>query len=248
MITPEQIQELAAAARLHGVSIRLYPDGSVTVKPAAAPRSDSTPDPKKAAHAARMREYRATRAARDVTNVTRDAENVTRDATVEELPLPSPPSPTPPSPTPIPATKRAREASAIPELSADFQAACRVELEMMAPPALKHAWLEWQKYRQERHKCPRAADRIEWTEQAAKSSAQTICSMADTLGMQLVLDQIAAAIQGRWRGLNFHKISQNGPSQNHRPYQAQGDSRRTFSATRGPGTETSIGASHSGQV
>lgn len=125
--------------------------------------------------------------------------------------LPPPPlSPTPPIPapahTPPPADARA---SRMREEAADFAAACAQTLDMTVSPKLREAWAQWQVYRQRRHR-QTGQNKLPWTLQAAKLSANLITRTAEAHGEQIVTDRISAAITGNWQGLNFDKLQTNG--------------------------------------
>jgi len=93
------------------------------------------------------------------------------------------------------------------EDDSDFQNACMVELDLTASRMLKMAWMEWQQYRQARHRAKGAA-KLEWTAQAARLSAASMMRAAEKHGDQIVSDRISAAIEGRWQGHNLDRLQE----------------------------------------
>ncbi len=91
------------------------------------------------------------------------------------------------------------------EDDSDFQNACMMELDLTASRALKMAWMEWQQYRQSRHKSKGAA-KLEWTAQAARLSANDILRAVSKYGEQMVIDRIHRAISDRWKGVNLDSM------------------------------------------
>lgn len=98
----------------------------------------------------------------------------------------------------------------------DFEAAQKVQLDMLAPAEVAVLWEEYQRYRQRRH-VAKGKEKLAWTEQAARMTAESINRAVMKFGDQIVSDRIRAAIAGSWQGLNFDKLDtpKNSPPPAH---------------------------------
>ncbi len=81
-----------------------------------------------------------------------------------------------------------------------------VLLDPKLPQDLHGAWAEWQAYRQERAKA-KGAQKLIWTERAAKATAKQIADYSRTFGARMICDRITSAIAGNWQGLNLDKLT-----------------------------------------
>jgi hypothetical protein len=116
-----------------------------------------------------------------------------------------------PRPKAQPVTKSSR-----PKHEADPEAVA-VTLPPTASAKLREAWTAWQQYRQRRASAKRAADRIPWTGQAARLTADQIIEYAGRLGERIVCDRITSAINGEWRGPNLDTLETPKQHDPHQP-------------------------------
>lgn len=97
--------------------------------------------------------------------------------------------------------------------SVDFESACSVQLELLTSEPVKAAWLEYQSYRQRRHKIGSVAKgRLEWTEAAAKRAAKAVETARLKLADQQVVDHILVAIDKNWKGFFFDDVGKDMPT------------------------------------
>lgn len=226
MRSVEDIARLCAA--LPGHRVRIDADGTITATPVAV-RPAPVNRPKPLTSTERMRRLRQRRNAgvTNVTNVTQ--ENITfvtpepeivtdvTDVTEEIQESPSPPSPPPSPPTPSPSAPAAPtppKGKRLRDEATGFAEACRVVLDLTASPRLQAAWVEWQQYRQRRHH----HDKLEWSLQAARLTANQVVRYAESHGEQIVIDRITTAITGRWQGPNFDKLETPKPNAHTKPH------------------------------
>lgn len=98
-----------------------------------------------------------------------------------------------------------------PRPDGDFKAAITFEIDTESE-SIRQAWGEWQSYRQGRH-LAHGKQKLIWSHQAARMSAQQIIAASKIHGDQIVCDRVASAIAGGWQGLNLDKLE--GANGNH---------------------------------